>query len=149
MQTDAAINPGNSGGPLLDTPGLTITKVLLGAPAQKAGLLARNEKYAGDVLTEVNGRRIVTLADLDDQLNDAGIGHRLKFCANIESSRPRWQSLTKQRTKDLRSSGASQRQGNWQGPTNAEQFLQGRFLLGPVWAAIVDASSAKDPGAAE
>jgi len=146
MQTDAAINPGNSGGPLLDTPGLTITKVLLGAPAQKAGLLARNEKYAGDVLTEVNGRRIVTLADLDDQLNDAAIGHNVQVKILREH---RVITATMAVIDDLRSSGASQRQGNWQGPTNAEQFLQGRFLRGPVWAAMVDASSAKDPGAAE
>jgi S1-C subfamily serine protease len=56
------------------TPGLIITKVQPGTPAQKAGLRARDQKYAGDVLTQVNGRRVVTLADLNDRLTEAGIG---------------------------------------------------------------------------
>lgn len=60
----------------LGLPGIVIAEVLPGSSAEGAGLegLDRRSRRLGDVITEVNGRRVQSLAEFAAALEDAGIG---------------------------------------------------------------------------
>jgi 2-alkenal reductase len=59
--------------------GVIVVRVLPGSPAAKAGLQGVNPQTGavGDIITEVNGNPVSTIADLGAALASAGIGNEV------------------------------------------------------------------------
>jgi len=61
--------------------GVVVMQTAPGSPAQRAGLagIDRQSGTLGDVIVEANGKPVRHLADLTDQLEQVGIGHKIKL----------------------------------------------------------------------
>ena len=61
--------------------GVVVVQTAPGSSAQRAGLVGidRRSGTLGDIIVEANGKPVRDLADLTDQLEQAGIGHKIKL----------------------------------------------------------------------
>jgi 2-alkenal reductase len=61
--------------------GVVVAGVVPGSPAAKAGLEGIDEQAGrlGDIITRVNGERVLTVADLATELSEVGIGNEVKL----------------------------------------------------------------------
>ena len=65
----------------LGVDGVVVVRTMPGSPAQKAGIrgVDLNRDTLGDVITAANGAPVHKLSDLVDQLEKAGVGHKVQL----------------------------------------------------------------------
>ena len=79
----------------LGLPGIVIAQVLSGSTAEGAGLegFDRRRGQLGDVITEVNGQKVQTIAEFAAALKEAGIGRKVELTV-LRNNRVRTVKLT-------------------------------------------------------